>query len=67
MEQQGTPFLMHLKLRPANPNYPQVKDATEDGGKYLLKMDTEGRLTHLFWMTATQVKACEVKARSLAQ
>ena len=34
----------------------QVKDATADGGKYLLKMDTEGRMTHIFWMTATQVR-----------
>eukprot|EP00904_Undaria_pinnatifida_P011614 jgi/Undpi1/7583/HiC_scaffold_23.g10056.m1 len=28
--------------------------ATGDGGKYLLKMDNEGRMTHLFWMTASQ-------------
>eukprot|EP00904_Undaria_pinnatifida_P002778 jgi/Undpi1/12500/HiC_scaffold_5.g02171.m1 len=32
----------------------RVKAATGDGGKYLLKMDNEGRMTHLFWMTASQ-------------
>ncbi|CAM9705832.1 unnamed protein product [Pylaiella littoralis] len=39
----------------ANELLQRVKDATADGGKHLLKMDTEGRMTHIFWMTATQV------------
>ena len=59
LEQSGTPFvifLMHLNLIPAAANSAQVKDATADRGKYLLKMDTEGRMTHIFWMTATQVR-----------
>ena len=60
LEQSGTPFvmfLMHLSLIPAAANSAQVKDATADRGKHLLKMDTEGRtrMTHIFWMTATQV------------
>ena len=49
-------FLVHLVVIPAAANSAKVKDATADGGKYLLKMDTEGRMTHLFWMTASQVK-----------
>ena len=57
-------FLMHLNLIPAAANCTQVKDATADGGKYLLKMDTEGRMTHIFWMTATQVRACEMEGRT---
>eukprot|EP00904_Undaria_pinnatifida_P011692 jgi/Undpi1/7653/HiC_scaffold_23.g10126.m1 len=39
----------------ANELLERVKAATGDGGKYLLKMDNEGRMTHLFWMTASQV------------
>eukprot|EP00904_Undaria_pinnatifida_P010515 jgi/Undpi1/6594/HiC_scaffold_20.g09073.m1 len=38
----------------ANELLERVKAATGDGGKYLLKMDNEGRMTHLFWMTASQ-------------
>eukprot|EP00904_Undaria_pinnatifida_P000959 jgi/Undpi1/10864/HiC_scaffold_3.g01390.m1 len=44
----------------ANELLQRVKDATADGGKYLLKMDTEGRMTHIFWMTATQVAALSI-------
>ena len=49
-------FLMHLNVIPAAASSAQVKDATADVGKYLLKMDTEGRMTHIFWKTATQVR-----------
>eukprot|EP00904_Undaria_pinnatifida_P003346 jgi/Undpi1/13011/HiC_scaffold_7.g02675.m1 len=38
----------------ANELLERVKATTGDGGKYLLKMDNEGRMTHLFWMTASQ-------------
>eukprot|EP00904_Undaria_pinnatifida_P011919 jgi/Undpi1/7858/HiC_scaffold_23.g10330.m1 len=39
----------------ANELLQRVKAATGDGEKYLLKMNNEGRMTHLFWMTASQV------------
>ena len=58
LEHQATPFLMfrmHLNVIPAADISAQV-DATADGEKYLLKVDTEGRMTHIFWMTATQVR-----------
>ena len=48
-------FRMHLNVIPAADISAQV-DATADGEKYLLKVDTEGRMTHIFWMTATQVR-----------